>query len=62
MVKKILLPVQEMQDVGSIPDSERSPGEENGNLFQDSFLEDSMGRGAWWATVHANTESDVIEH
>ena len=62
MVKKILLPVQEMQDVGSIPDSERSPGEENGNLFQYSFLEDSMGRGAWWATVHANTESDVIEH
>ena len=60
--KKILLPVQEMQDVGSIPDSGRSPGEENGNLFQYSFLEDSMGRGAWWATVHANTESDVIEH
>ena len=59
--KKILLPVHETQDVGSIPDSGRSPGEENCNLFQYSFLEDSMGRGALWATVHADTESDVIE-
>ena len=28
-----------------------SIGEENGNPFQYSFLENSMNRGAWWAIV-----------
>ena len=32
----------------SIPGSGRSPGEENGNPFQYSFLENPMDRGAWW--------------
>ena len=27
-------------------------GVENGNLPQHSCLENSMDRGAWWATVH----------
>ena len=27
-------------------------GERNGNLLQDSCLENSLNRGAWWATVH----------
>ena len=35
--------------MGSIPGLERSPGEENGNLPQYSFLENSRHRGAWWA-------------
>ena len=39
-------------DPGSIPGSERSPGEGNGNLLQDSCLEDPMDRGVWWAVVH----------
>ena len=39
-------------DLGSIPGSGRSPGEGNGNPFQYSCLENPMGRGAWWATVH----------
>ena len=30
----------------------RSPGEGNGNPLQYSFLENSMDREAWWATVH----------
>ena len=34
-------------DLGSIPGLGRSPGEGNGNLFQDSCLENSMHRGAW---------------
>ena len=38
-------------DLGSIPGSERSPGEGNGNPLQYFCLEDSMDRGAWWATV-----------
>ena len=42
---------------GSIPESGRSPGEGNGNLLQYSCLENSMGRGAWRATVHEVAES-----
>ena len=39
-------------DLCSIPGSGGSPGEENDNLLQYSGLENSMDRGAWWATVH----------
>ena len=39
-------------DLGSIPMSGRSPGEENDYPFQYSCLENSMDRGAWQATVH----------
>ena len=39
-------------DVGLIPGSERSPGEENGNPLQYSCLENPMGRRAWQATVY----------
>ena len=34
-----------------------SPGEEHGNPLQDSCLENSMDRGAWWAAVHGVTKS-----
>ena len=40
------------RDVGSTPGSGRSAGEGNGNPLQYSYLENSMDRGAWWATVH----------
>ena len=39
-------------DAGLIPGSRRSPGEGNGKPLQYSCLEKSMGREAWWATVH----------
>ena len=39
-------------DPGSIPGSGISPGEGNGTPLQYSCLENSMDRGAWWATVH----------
>ena len=39
-------------DPGSIPGSGRAPGEGNGYLLQCSCFENSMDRGAWWATVH----------
>ena len=39
-------------DPGSFPWSGRSPGEGNGYLLQYSCLENSVNRGAWWATVH----------
>ena len=39
------------RDVGLIPGSGRSPGGGNGYPLQYSWLENSMDRGAWWATV-----------
>ena len=33
--------------LGSVPGSERSPGEENGYPLLHSCLENSMDRGAW---------------
>ena len=36
----------DLRDMDSIPGSGRSPGEENGNPFQYSFLENPMDRGA----------------
>ena len=48
------------EDLGSIPESGRSPGEGNGNPLQDSCLENPMDRGDWCVTVHeATKESDT---
>ena len=44
-------------DLGLIPGLGRSPGGGNGNPLLCSCLENSMGRGAWWATVHGVTKS-----
>ena len=49
------------RDPGSIPGLGRSPGERNGNPLQYSRLENSMDTGAWQATVHGLTESDMIK-
>ena len=42
-------------DLGSIPESRRSPGEGNDNPLQYSYLENPMDKGAWWAKVHGVT-------
>ena len=44
-------------DLGSIPESGRSPGEGNGNLPQYSCLENSMDRGAGQTIVHGVAKS-----
>ncbi|XP_055393517.1 uncharacterized protein LOC129621292 isoform X5 [Bubalus kerabau] len=45
---------------GSMPGSGRSPEGGNGNPLQYSCLENSMDKGALWATVHGVTkESDI---
>ena len=45
------------RDADSIPGLERSPGEGNGTPLQYHCLENSMGRGAWQATVNGATKS-----
>ena len=44
-------------DPGSISGLGRSLAEGNGSPLQCSCLENSMDRGAWWATAHGVTES-----
>ena len=39
------------RDLGSIPESGRSPEEGNGNPVQYPCLENPVDRGAWWVTV-----------
>ena len=46
-------------DVGLIPESGRSPGEGSDNPLEYSCQENSMDRGAWWATVHGVTKSQT---
>ena len=46
------------RDPGSIP-GWGYLGEGNGNLLQDSCLENPMDRGAWWATVQRVTKSQT---
>ena len=57
MIKNLPASVGEAGDLGLIPGSGRSPGEENDNPLQYSCLENPMDRGAWWATVHGVAKS-----
>ena len=61
MVKNQSANTRELRDAGSIPRLGRSPRGGNGNPLQYSFLENSMGRGAWRATIHGVTASDTTE-
>ena len=46
-------------DPASIPGLRRSPGEGNGSPIQYSCLENHMGGGAWWVTVHGVAKSQI---
>ena len=48
-----------VEDPSLIPGSGRSPGEGNGNPLWYSCLENSMDRGAFWATVHGIAKSQT---
>ena len=57
MVKNPLANAGYVRDKGLIPGSGRSPRGGHGNPPQCSCLENPMGRGAWWSTVHRVTKS-----
>ena len=59
MVKNLPANVGDARGVGLIPGSGRSPGEGNSSPLQYSHLENSMDRGAWWATVHGVASSQT---
>ena len=62
MVKNLPTSAGNAGDSGSIARLGRSPGEGNGNPLQDSCLENSKDRGAWWVTVHGGLrKSDITE-
>ena len=52
-------PSADTGEAGSILGLGRSPGGGNGNPLQYSCLENSMDRGAWWATVHGVTKGQT---
>ena len=63
VVKNLPANIGDTGDIGSIPESGRSPGEGNGNSLQYSCLGNPMDRGAWWATVHGgHKESAMTKH
>ena len=51
MVKNPPANAGDTRDVGSILGPGRAPEIGSGNLYKDSCLENSMDRGAWWATI-----------
>ena len=61
MVKNLPANAGDTRDTGLIPGLGRSPAGGNGNPLQYSCLGNPMNRGAWWATVHGVTESDMNE-
>ena len=58
MVKNLPANAGDTCDVGSIPESGRSPGG-SGYPLQCSCLESPMDRGAWRAAVHAVAQSQT---
>ena len=62
VVKNLPVNAGDAGDMGSVPGSGRSPGEENGNPLQCSCLDNPMDRRTWWVVVHGVTEeSDMTE-
>ena len=52
MVKNPPANAGDVRDVGSIPESGRSPGGGHGNPLQYSCLENPMVSGVWWARIN----------
>ena len=59
MVKNLPANAGNVRDTGSIPRSGRSPGGENGNSFQYSYLENPVNSRACRATAHRVVKSQT---
>jgi len=59
-VKKLPANAGDTRDLSSTPGLGRTPGVEYGNPLHYSGLENSVDRGAWWATVHGITRSQNL--
>ena len=59
-VKNLPANARDKGDAGLIPGLGRCPGEGNGYPLQCSCLENPMGRGAWWATIHRVAKSRTV--
>ena len=59
MVMKPPANAGDVRDMGSVPQSGRSPGEGNDNPLQYSCLENPVDRGFWRAAVHGVTKSQT---
>ena len=59
VVKNLPVNTGDARDTGLIPARGRYPGVGNGNPLQYTCLENSMDRGAWWATVHGIAKSQT---
>ena len=54
--------MQETQEMEVQSLGQEDPLEQEMATLQYSYLENSMDRGAWWATMHGITESNMTEH
>ena len=59
VVKNLSANAEDIRDMGLIPGLGRSPGGGHDNPFQYSCLESPHDRGAWQATVHGVTKSQI---
>ena len=57
VVKNLPTNAGHLRDEDLIPGLGKSLGSGHGNPLQNSCLENSMAREAWWATVHRVTKS-----
>ena len=57
VIKNLPANARVIKDLGSILG--KSPGGGHGNPLQYSYLENPMGGGAWQATVHGVTKSQI---
>ena len=59
VVKNTPASAGDLRVTGSVHRWGRSPGEGHGNPLQYSWLENSIDRGDWWATVHSIIKSQT---
>ena len=59
VVKNLPANAGDVRDLGLIPVLGTTSGEEHGNLFQYSCLENPLDRGAWQAIVHGVAKSQT---